>query len=61
MTRKSDDRNVKVRVTRLGAGKVSTGVHVAVAGEAMAQAGDMLTLPKAVADALEARGFAEIQ
>jgi hypothetical protein len=45
----------------LGGGKVSTGVHVAVEGETMAQAGDMLTVPQTVADELEARGLAETQ
>ena len=61
MTKKSDDQGVKVRVTRLGAGKVSTGVHVAVEGEVMADAGAILAVPEGVAQALEARGFAEIQ
>ena len=61
MTRKSNDSDVKVRITKLGAGKVSIGVHVAVPREVMAKAGDMLTVPQAVADELEARGFAETQ
>jgi hypothetical protein len=61
MTKKSDGQSVKIRVTRLGAGKVSTGVHVAVEGEVMAGVGDMLTVPQIVADALEAQGLAEIQ
>ena len=61
MTKKSNDQAVKIRVTRLGAGRVSTGVHVAVEGEVMAQAGDMLSVPQVVAEALEAQGLAEIQ
>jgi hypothetical protein len=61
MTRKADDQNVKVRVTKLGAGRVSTGAHVAVSGEVMAGAGDMLTVPREVAEALEAQGLAEIE
>jgi hypothetical protein len=36
-------------------------VHVAVEGEVMAKAGDILTVPQSVADDLEARGLAEIQ
>jgi hypothetical protein len=28
MVKKSDANDVKIRVTKLGAGKVSTGVHV---------------------------------
>jgi hypothetical protein len=61
MTKKSDTSDVKVRITKLGAGKVSTGVHIAASGDVMASAGDMLTVPQDVADALEARGLAEIQ
>ena len=61
MAKKQNDSEVKVRITRLGAGKVSTGVHVAVEGEVMAEAGAILTVPEDVAEALEARGFAEVQ
>ena len=61
MTKKSDSQAAKIRVTKLGAGKVSTGVHIAVEGEVMAGAGDMLTVPQEVAEALEAQGLAEIQ
>jgi len=61
MTKKTNDQAVKIRVTRLGAGRVSTGVHVAVEGEVTAQAGDMLSVPQVVAEALEAQGLAEIQ
>ncbi|HUO01404.1 MAG TPA: hypothetical protein VMU31_01395 [Rhizomicrobium sp.] len=61
MAKKQNDSDVKVRITRLGAGKVSTGVHVAVEGEVMAEAGAILTVPEDVAEALEARGFAEVQ
>lgn len=61
LTEASNGKAVKVRVTKLGGGKVSTGRHVAVEGEVMAKAGDILAVPQAVADALEARGLAEIQ
>ena len=61
MTKKANDNEVKVRVTKLGGGKVSTGVHIAVEGEVTAKAGDLLTVPSAVAGELEARGLAEIQ
>lgn len=61
MSKKLSDNDVKVRITRLGGGKVSTGVHVAVEGEVTAKAGDLLTVPAAVAGELEARGLAEIQ
>ena len=61
MTKKTNDQAVKIRVTRLGAGRVSTGVHVAVEGEVMTQAGDMPSVPQVVAEALEAQGLAEIQ
>ena len=61
MTKKAVENEVKVRVTKLGGGKVSTGVHIAVEGEVTAKAGDLLTVPPAVADELEARGLAEIQ
>ena len=61
MAKKQNDSDVKVRITRLGGGKVSTGVHVAVEGEVMAEAGAILTVPEDVAEALEARGFAEVQ
>jgi hypothetical protein len=36
MVKKSDANDVKIRVTKLGADKVSTGVHVAASGEVMA-------------------------
>lgn len=61
MTRKINENDVKIRITKLGAGKVSTGVHVAVEGEVMAEAGAILAVPQAVAEELEARGLAEIQ
>jgi len=61
MSKKSDGQSVKIRVTRLGGGRVSTGVHVPVDGEIMAQSGEMLAVPQEVADALEAQGLAEIQ
>ena len=46
MTKKAmNDNEVKVRVTKLGGAKVSTGVHIAVEGEVIAKAGDLLTVP----------------
>ena len=61
MSKKPNGNDFRIRITKLGAGKVSTGVHVAVEGEVMAEAGALLTVPEDVAEKLEARGFAEIQ
>jgi hypothetical protein len=61
MAKKMENQNVKLRITKLGGGKVSTGVDVAAIGETMAQAGDILTVPQSVAEELGARGLAEIQ
>lgn len=51
--------SVKVRITKFGAGQVSTGEHVAGEGDIMAQHNDEMTVSPANADALEALGFAE--
>jgi len=61
MSKKSNGSDVKIRVTKLGAGKVSTGVHVAAEGELFADAGDILAVAHDAAEELEARGFVEIQ
>jgi hypothetical protein len=66
MPRKSDARAdgaalVSLRITKFGAGKVSTGRHRAGEGDACFAAGAVAELPREVALALEARGFGEIQ
>ena len=53
--------HVNVRITKFGAGKVSTGEHVAVTGDVMASQGQVLVVTDEVAMALESRGLAEIQ
>jgi hypothetical protein len=35
MVKKSTDYDVKIRVTKVGGGKVSIGVHVAASGDVM--------------------------
>ena len=51
-----------VRVTKMGAGKVSNGVHHAVLGDEYYEAGEVVAdMPLAIAEALEQRGYAEIQ
>lgn len=52
---------VRVRITKMGDGKVSTGDHVANDGDLMFEAGEYAELPRVVALALEDRGFAEIE
>ena len=37
MVKKSTDNDVKIRVTKLGGGKISIGVHIAASGDVMAQ------------------------
>lgn len=50
---------VEVTITLLGDGMVSTGEHVAGEGDIYAARKDKIMVSKAVAVALEARGFAE--
>jgi hypothetical protein len=51
-----------VRVTKMGAGKISNGVHHAVLGDEYYEAGEVVAdVPLPIAEALEQRGFAEIQ
>lgn len=52
--------SVRVRVTKFGAGKVSTGVHIPEVGDKMAEKDEILIVDQSVADALEKKGFAEI-
>lgn len=53
--------HVDVRVTKMGSGKVSMGIHAAPFGDAYHEQDEALSVPQSVADNLEARGFAEIQ
>lgn len=58
---KDEQPMVKVRITKMGDGKVSMGIHVAGIGEAYYEKGEMVDLPLDVAQRIESRGFAEIQ
>jgi hypothetical protein len=55
------DGHVSVRITKFGAGRVSTGVHIIGVGDVTWGAGDIVALPDRIAAELEKRGFAEIQ
>lgn len=55
------DGHVRIRITKFGDGKVSTGEHIAEKGDVMFKAGEETIIPVHVADALEKRGLAEIQ
>lgn len=57
----SSGGTVKIKVTKFGGGKVSTGEHVAELGDVMAKGGDILEVDKSVAEAMEATGYGEIQ
>lgn len=52
-------KTVKVTITKFGAGKVSTGLHVAGEGDIMADRGHELIVSETIAAALEAKGLAE--
>ena len=52
---------VKARITKHGDGQVSAGEHVSGEGDVLYEAGEVVVLPRVVAEALEERGFAEIQ
>jgi hypothetical protein len=54
------DKRVSIVVTKFGAGKVSTGVHVTGEGDIYAAKGDKLEVDESTAKLLEARGLAEI-
>ncbi|TAL08064.1 MAG: hypothetical protein EPO02_13815 [Nitrospirae bacterium] len=58
-----DDPNlqpVKVTIVKFGEGKVSTGEHIAGKGDIMAERGDVITVSKNIADALESKGYGEV-
>ncbi|HWA60864.1 MAG TPA: hypothetical protein VG939_05790 [Caulobacteraceae bacterium] len=52
---------VRVRITRFGDGQVSSGEHAPGLGDLCYEAGDTPEVPREVAEALEACGFAEIE
>lgn len=58
---RADGALVSLRITKFGEGKVSTGRHQAGAGDDFFATGAVTELPRAIAEALEARGFGEIQ
>lgn len=51
---------VNVVVTKFGHGKVSTGEHVAIDGDVMAERGETLAVSLSTAKALEEKGYAEL-
>jgi len=54
-------KRVKARVLPMGDGKISMGVHIAGVGEAHYEKGEIIQdLEEPIAQALEARGYAEI-
>lgn len=53
--------NVFVRITKFGAGRVSTGEHVAEFGDIMADMDDVLEVSEDVGKSLEGKGYGEIQ
>lgn len=55
------DPVVSVRVLKLGADKISTGLHMAELGDEFFAQGEVFEIAKSIADALEAKGFVEIQ
>ena len=56
----NNDR-VNVRITKLGDGEVSTGEHIPGEGDLMHEKGDIVSMPRIIAEALELKGFAEIE
>lgn len=52
--------NVFIRITKFGAGRVSTGEHVAEFGDVMADMDDVLEVSEEVGKSLEAKGYGEI-
>lgn len=52
---------VEVRVLPKGDGKVSMGIHVAGIGEAHYERGERFNIAKPIAEALEERGYVEIE
>jgi hypothetical protein len=51
---------VKVKVTKRGDGKISTGVHNAAMGDELYEQGETFSIAKNIADELEDRGFVMI-
>jgi hypothetical protein len=51
---------VRVRVLKLGADRVSMGVHIAGVGEAYYEQGEAFDLEAPIAEALEDKGYVEI-
>jgi hypothetical protein len=56
----AEEEKVNVRVTKLGADKVSMGVHASGIGDAYFEHAEETALPVSVAKTLEERGFVEI-
>ena len=56
-----EDPIVTVRVLKMGADKISTGLHLAELGDEFYAQGETFTVAKSIGSALEARGFVEIQ
>lgn len=52
---------VNVRITKKGDGKVSTGKHIGGEGDELYEAGEIVSLPRSIAEQLEDAGHAEIQ
>lgn len=52
---------VEVRVLPKGDGQISNGEHDPEGGDLVYERGDVFTVAKPIAEALEERGFAEIQ
>jgi hypothetical protein len=52
---------VRVQVTRLGADKISMGMHIAGIGEAFYEKDEEFDADKPIADGLEVRGFVVIK
>lgn len=51
---------VRVLVTKLGADKISMGIHIAGIGEAYYEQGEEFDTPREIADTLEDRGYVMI-
>ena len=56
-----EDPVVSVRVTKLGADRISTGKHYPDLGDEFYAQGEVFEVAKSTADILEDRGFVEIQ
>lgn len=52
---------VKARVLPMGDGKISMGQHIAGIGEVHYERGEVFEVERQIAEALEARGYVEIQ